>query len=72
MPDDGAAPPIPLDLPWYFAAFIAVVWLAVCYGIVRIVGYRLRQRAARRARDRRLAGGRAGDVIDVEAWEIGE
>lgn len=67
---DPRAAPLPLDLPWYFALFILVVWLAVVYGIVQLARHRLQQRRARRDRARRIRAGDPRDVLDLESWEL--
>jgi len=62
--------PLPLTLPWYFSAVIALVWLAGVAGTL-LLGRRwlARRRRARAAgRSERRALDRSGPGTDVELW----
>lgn len=61
--------PLPLTLPWYFTAVIALVWLAAVTGTLllgrRWLARRRRARVAAKVERRALDHGRG---TDVELW----
>ena len=57
----GDEAPIPLGLPWWLAAAMVLLWLAVLAGAVSLARYRLRRCAERRTRRRRPPG----DAIEL-------
>jgi hypothetical protein len=58
---------LPTGLPWYFGLAIAVVWLAVVVGAVRVGVHLVRSRREAR-RSRTGTGERTSTGTDVERW----